>query len=122
MEGVLVEEQEVSAELMEPPVLEEGAPEEVEWAVQVMTQKNLMEVTAVVDIIRPVLVDAPMLVLEAQLEFLTPTGHTVADHWERPLAAALEGLRRLDWEKGDPMELVEPSVGAEEALGAAPEA
>lgn len=91
LEDVLVmEEHEVSVELMEPPVMGEGAPEEVDVAVLAMNQTNLMEVTAVVDVIQPVPVDAPAVVLEGEQDFLTPTGHTMADHWEALLAAALE--------------------------------
>lgn len=90
LEEVLVEEDEVSAEVMDPPVLGEGAPEEVDVAVLGMNQTNLTEVTAVVEVILPVPVDAPTVALEAEQEFLTPTGHAVADHWETLLVAALE--------------------------------
>lgn len=122
LEEVLVEEHEVSAELVEPPVLGEGAPEEVDVGVLAMNQTNLMEVTAVVEVILPVPVDAPTVVLEAEQVFLTPEGHTVADHWETLLAAALEVVRRLESEEGHLVELVEASEGVEEALRAVPEA
>lgn len=119
-----MEDDQVSAELMEAPVLEEEATEEVVEAVSAMTQKNLLEVTVVVGAILPVPVEVPVVVREAGGEVLPQACLSVAGHRETLLAAALEelGLRRLEMEALMELELVETSVEREEALAAEPEA